>query len=1223
MQFILGLFFSLIIFQLSELRGQTHPFLFNISDYNLGTVSNPNSPLHPIWITVKNYADTIVAEPLPPVPLPSDADLDYFRNSANALLPLAFTSHITGDTLYINRAREHLMIFAGWERWDLINNSSNPDSSIVDLATAHMVMMNAISFDWLYNYLSQSEKDSIINSLSYHAVRLYNAAVSTYNPFWNNWWRKSYVQNHIGINYSALGIAALALSSHNSNTSTWLNLVVDRLSRLKFLLDGIDDGSWHEGHNYQLYLFSLTIPVLYNLKIIQNQDLIPKNYFDNFIKWRLFNILPGTKEWFISYGDYEKSWGDNWSLNIFRFIASSNQNSYAQWMADRTVLYGPRRPTIWSAPYSVLECFYYDTTLIAQNPDGLKSEASFPDMNGIVWKTGWNNQALKFALHASPYGGRFVFDTFTASPRIYPWEEGGNELNFSHSHDDALTFYIFNKGAWLADEVVSRNKSTAYHNSILIDDIGQYRVPDSLSFSQTAFLDTDPAPLYSLHTEIFNFLNVDATNSYSKHSDLNDVNKVSRAVFFAKPDYFLMIDNLKSITPRKYTWICHFAQNVSIEGNWVKGAGTNNQVLGVNVLSPVQNTFTIGNDGLPFVHVSNSSNVSEMRFINLLFPTDETLWNHKPAAEIISDDGYTAIVKVDLSEQFEREDFIIAQYDSSEPSRLSDNFAFDGSIAYYSKSISGYPLKLSLFEGTYLADLQAGIELINVIDPFSPIEVIFSQDTCYISGSFRGTFLLYAPVTSVVLLNDDIQSFKRAGIHIIINPEYAPSAAFDIDINSGEIPLSVKFADESIYGSHPIISWEWDFNDDGIIDAADPGPHSYVYETEGIYSVKLKVSDGYLYDISYRDKLIHAYTASVVNVNEGWNIISIPVTPSDHSVSSLFPSATSNAFTFNNGYVAKDSLYNGIGYWLKFNSAGSIEINGARVSNDTIFVNEGWNMIGPFHYLINISSIETSPPGIISSRFFGFSHGYTSDTTLHIGKGYWVKASDAGRLFVSEANQNPVKYSSHLLSSSSEGSLKFTDASGSQRTLEFLNSTPDNFSLYELPPSPPFGIFDVRFASNRFAEVITSDELKLFLNSADYPVTIKAEGVTLKIKDSFNGEFINILLKKGSQLIINDSKIISLSVQIINIPEEFILYQNYPNPFNPETTIRFGLPEASKVNLSVYNILGEKVAEILNGKTDAGFHEVMFNARQLASGVYFYRLQADKHSSIRKMIILK
>jgi len=74
------------------------------------------------------------------------------------------------------------------------------------------------------------------------------------------------------------------------------------------------------------------------------------------------------------------------------------------------------------------------------------------------------------------------------------------------------------------------------------------------------------------------------------------------------------------------------------------------------------------------------------------------------------------------------------------------------------------------------------------------------------------------------------------------------------------------------------------------------------------------------------------------------------------------------------------------------------------------------------------------------------------------------------------------------------------------------------------------------------------------------------------------------------------------------IPSDFILFQNYPNPFNPSTTIKFALPERAKVNLSIYNLLGEKVAELVDGELEAGYHETKWNAGGFASGVYFYTL---------------
>ena len=89
------------------------------------------------------------------------------------------------------------------------------------------------------------------------------------------------------------------------------------------------------------------------------------------------------------------------------------------------------------------------------------------------------------------------------------------------------------------------------------------------------------------------------------------------------------------------------------------------------------------------------------------------------------------------------------------------------------------------------------------------------------------------------------------------------------------------------------------------------------------------------------------------------------------------------------------------------------------------------------------------------------------------------------------------------------------------------------------------------------------------------------------------------------------------------LPKEFALYQNYPNPFNPSTTIRFALPVQTNLVISVYNSIGEKVAEAFNGELVEGYHEINFNASNIASGVYFYRFESKKYTSTKKMIVIK
>ncbi|MCU0415055.1 MAG: T9SS type A sorting domain-containing protein [Ignavibacteriaceae bacterium] len=91
----------------------------------------------------------------------------------------------------------------------------------------------------------------------------------------------------------------------------------------------------------------------------------------------------------------------------------------------------------------------------------------------------------------------------------------------------------------------------------------------------------------------------------------------------------------------------------------------------------------------------------------------------------------------------------------------------------------------------------------------------------------------------------------------------------------------------------------------------------------------------------------------------------------------------------------------------------------------------------------------------------------------------------------------------------------------------------------------------------------------------------------------------------------------------IPAPVAFALDQNYPNPFNPSTRIKFAIPEESDVRMSVYNTLGQEVAEILSGRLREGFHEVEFDAGSLTSGIYFYRLEAEKFVDVKKMIIIK
>ena len=98
---------------------------------------------------------------------------------------------------------------------------------------------------------------------------------------------------------------------------------------------------------------------------------------------------------------------------------------------------------------------------------------------------------------------------------------------------------------------------------------------------------------------------------------------------------------------------------------------------------------------------------------------------------------------------------------------------------------------------------------------------------------------------------------------------------------------------------------------------------------------------------------------------------------------------------------------------------------------------------------------------------------------------------------------------------------------------------------------------------------------------------------------------------------------VGISEELRGVPATYVLAQNYPNPFNPSTIIRYGLPSRSHVTLTVFNTLGQQVAVLQDGEQEAGYHEAVFDASGLASGVYVYRLTAGDFVQARKLILVR
>lgn len=412
----------------------------------------------------------------------------------------------------------------------------------------------------------------------------------------------------------------------------------------------------------------------------------------------------------------------------------------------------------------------------------------------------------------------------------------------------------------------------------------------------------------------------------------------------------------------------------------------------------------------------------------------------------------------------------------------------------------------------------------------------------------------------------------------------------------------------------------------------------------GNYRVEASAPSGFYPPVAFVDTTVGTDTVFNINfqfidVNSpqtvsfftygGWNLLSVPLNLSNMSKGELFPSATSNAFTFNNdlGYVKHDSLRVGTGYWLKFAQQEQHTFQGLANYELNIPVVKGWNLIGSTYKSVPVASVTTSPAGIIQSPFFEYNNGYSQATELDKGKGYWVKVKQNGTLTLHTTYPKVLGKEIYVENVSEKWpTIILTDANGNQTRL-YLTETEKLKNNYELPPSPPYGAYDVRFTTDKYVEDLSTGSYALSLNSVTYPIKIKIENFeedyTFRLSDGLDGKIYEDIIKNGEEKLITANQLTQLYLQKIVIPKQFELSQNYPNPFNPSTVIRFGLPENSKVLLEVYNILGEHVTTLINGELKAGYHTINFDARNLTSGIYFYRIKTSNWNDVKKMILVK
>ena len=358
-----------------------------------------------------------------------------------------------------------------------------------------------------------------------------------------------------------------------------------------------------------------------------------------------------------------------------------------------------------------------------------------------------------------------------------------------------------------------------------------------------------------------------------------------------------------------------------------------------------------------------------------------------------------------------------------------------------------------------------------------------------------------------------------------------------------------------------------------------------------------------------------------VSHQSNWNLLGLPVDVSNSSYNIVFPeSVEGTLYSYDGTYQSETNLNLGDGYWLRFTEEGFTTIVGIPLNDIAVTLHEGWNLIsGPSQ----ISTIIDPEGIIISGTLYGFEEGYINSVELIPGKGYWLRAFQDGEITLTSGVSARIVSKDYSL----KGKANSLTVNGMDLYFGVELSDKDRLS-YRLPPKPPTGAFDVRF----------KDGWRITKDYGEIDVMPTTETLTISYNIKINaGEHHNwvltatsgedCILESSGEFVVPSSDRFTLEKKAA-VPGLFALHPAYPNPFNPITTLRYDLPEPAFVTLTIFDMMGREISQLVNKNQEAGFKSVVWNGtdslgKSVSAGVYLYQIQTGEFVQTKKMLLLK
>lgn len=392
-------------------------------------------------------------------------------------------------------------------------------------------------------------------------------------------------------------------------------------------------------------------------------------------------------------------------------------------------------------------------------------------------------------------------------------------------------------------------------------------------------------------------------------------------------------------------------------------------------------------------------------------------------------------------------------------------------------------------------------------------------------------------------------------------------------------------------------------------------------------------------------------------IKRGWNLLSLPLNPENTFWRNVYKNAINEPWAFvNSQYQQRQTLKFGEGYFIKYPELIDTKFAGAFVREITknnmikVYAGDtpdpgntqykgGWNLVGALSVLTSIDGIAFDPSdnGSLPAKDYTLNYGvygYRTDlgyyqvSNLTPGMGYWIKTSNDGyyRLLPTYTKLTASAIENNKMSVLNNSQLfDIRDNGQKQSKVYFTNINNEVLNYFELPPAPMAGMFDVRFADNKF--VTNENNAVVKLQGVTYPLAINVSNsdANYTITDAVTGQYVGQINKgESTTIIVNELAYGSLRIQktevMTGVDNSFTAT---PNPANDFSNVNFTINETSNVTVSIYDALGNVVETIVNAELAAGSYNYNVNLSNYSNGNYFAKINAGKYNSVVKISVVK